>query len=79
MSYVAGNVRRLRITAGWTQEQLAESSGLDPAYVGRVEQAKVNMTVGLLGQLADGLGVDPGDLLAKGKMHRIKKGRPVKT
>ena len=59
-----------------TQAVLGEACGLDPAYVGRVEQAKVNVTIGMLGQIADGLRVEPGQLLMKAKMHRVTRGRP---
>lgn len=79
MAYVAANVRSARITAGMTQEDLAEASGLDPAYVGRVEQGKVNVTIGTLGQIADGLRVEPGTLLEKARMHRVERGRPRKV
>jgi transcriptional regulator with XRE-family HTH domain len=68
----------LRIEAGMTHEDFAKASGLEPPYLGRIEQGNVNVTVSTLGQLAQGLRVEPGVLLGRVKMHRVKKGRPVK-
>jgi transcriptional regulator with XRE-family HTH domain len=78
MGYVAANVRRIRLQRALTQEELAEAAGIDTAYVARVERAVVNVTVATLAELADGLRVEPGELLVKAKMHRVAKGRPRK-
>jgi transcriptional regulator with XRE-family HTH domain len=47
----------------YSQEELADRSGLSARYVGAVERADVSASVTVLGQIADGLGVEPGDLL----------------
>lgn len=78
MRYVAANVRRLRLRAGLTQDGLAERANVETTYIARVESARINLTIGLLGQLADALGVPPGRLLRPATMHAITRGRPRK-
>lgn len=54
---VAWNLRRVRVAAGVSQEQLAVDAGVDRTYVGRVERGVENPTVGNLDKLAGALGV----------------------
>jgi ribosome-binding protein aMBF1 (putative translation factor) len=79
MHYVAANVRRLRLRAGLTQDGLAERANMETTYVARVEAAKINLSIGMLGQLADALGVPPGRLFRPATMHEITRGRPKKA
>lgn len=76
MLQFGGNVQRQRLKRGWTQEQLAELTGLDLSYTQRVERGEVNVTLGSLANFADALGVLPGALLRAGKPPIIKRGRP---
>ena len=76
MSYIAANIRRRRTRLGLTQDELAEGAHVDSTYITRVERAKVNVTVGVLAQLAVALRCRPGDLLRPAKMHAIEMGRP---
>ena len=46
-----------------TQEELAERAGLSARYVGAVGDVSASVTV--LGQIAEALGVEPGDLLRR--------------
>lgn len=62
----AANVRRYRIAAGLTQEELAEVAGLHRTYIGRIEQNRGNVTLKSIGKIADALGVDPAVLLLDG-------------
>jgi transcriptional regulator with XRE-family HTH domain len=78
LQYVAGNVRQLRRRRNLTQEELAERAGLDLTTEQRIERASVNLSVGVLGALADALGVAPGLLLRKATAPTIKRGRPMK-
>jgi transcriptional regulator with XRE-family HTH domain len=48
-------VRRLRLRAGLTQENLAELAGLDHTYVQAVERVRTNFTIEVLVALADAL------------------------
>lgn len=76
MLQLGGNVQRLRLKRGWTQEYLAELAGLDLSYAQRVERGEVNVTLSSLANFADALGVQPGVLLRAGKPPLIKRGRP---
>ena len=48
-----------------TQEELAERAGLSTRYVGAIEHGDVSASVTVLGQIAEALGVEPGDLLRR--------------
>ena len=50
------NARELRERGKWTQERLAERSGLDPSYISGIERAVRNPSVASLARLAKGLG-----------------------
>lgn len=56
-------VRRLRVEHGWSQEDLAERSGLHRNYVGGVERAERNIGLDNIVALANALGVPPSQLL----------------
>lgn len=60
---VAGNVKRLRVRRGMTQEQLAYECELDLTYVGGIERGRRNPTIKVLGRLASALGTSPASLL----------------
>jgi transcriptional regulator with XRE-family HTH domain len=76
MQQLGGNLQRLRLKRGFTQERLAELTGLDLSYAQRVERGQVNVTLGTLVTFADALGVLPPALLRTGKPPVIKRGRP---
>ena len=57
------NVRRVRASKGWSQEELAFRSGLRRTYVSEVERGMRNPTVLVIGRLAATLEVHPADLL----------------
>jgi transcriptional regulator with XRE-family HTH domain len=76
MLQLGGNVQRLRLKHGWTQEYLAELAGLDLSYAQRVERGEINLTLSSVANFADALGVQPGVLLRAGKPPIIKRGRP---
>jgi len=59
------NLRRKRHDRHMTQEELAERAGLSARYVGAIERGDVSASVTVLGQLAEALGVEPGDLLRR--------------
>jgi transcriptional regulator with XRE-family HTH domain len=65
MRHVVGkNVRRARLAAGLTQEQLAERSGFSQQYLSGLEQGKRNPTIVSLYELAMALGVSHMDLVS---------------
>jgi transcriptional regulator with XRE-family HTH domain len=55
---VAWNVRRLRVERDVSAEALAAQSGVDRAYLSRVERALANPTIDVLERLASVLGVE---------------------
>jgi len=59
------NLRRKRHDRHMTQEELAERAGLSARYVGAIERGDVSASVTVLGQIAEALGVEPGDLLRR--------------
>lgn len=62
---VAENVRRLRKERGLSQEEMAELANFHRTYISQLERCVTNISVGGLEKLAQALGVDILDLLAK--------------
>lgn len=60
---MAINLRRMRHDRDLTQEELADRASLSARYIGAIERADVSASVTVLGQIADALGVEPGELL----------------
>lgn len=60
---VARNMRRLRAERGWSQEHLANESGLNRTYLSAVERSEQNISVDNLYRVAQGLGVESWTLL----------------
>lgn len=65
---VGGNVRRLRQTAGLTQEQLAFEASIDLTYVGGIERGRRNPSLLVMVRIAEALKVDPQALLDRGNV-----------
>lgn len=57
------NVRRLRLSLGWTQDELADQAGVDRKSINRLENAAYSPSVDRLFLVADALGVRGSDLL----------------
>jgi transcriptional regulator with XRE-family HTH domain len=60
---LAANIQALRTDAGFTQEKLAEMSGLHRTYVSHLERQLANVTIDNVQRLADVLGVTVARLL----------------
>ncbi len=56
-------VRKFREQKGWSQEDMAEYSGLHRTYISGIERGTRNPTVTIVAQLANALNVTLGDLL----------------
>lgn len=56
-------IRSLRKSKGLTQQELAELSNLDDAYIGAVERGERNFSIDTLEKIMNGLQVQPMDLM----------------
>ena len=56
-------VREIRLERGWSQEHLAEISGLDRSYVGEIERSRVSPSLTVLEKLCLALGLPPSQLI----------------
>jgi y4mF family transcriptional regulator len=64
-------VRQLRSQAGWTQQRLADLTGLTRAYIVSVEGGKQNVSLDVVVRVANALGVTPERLLAADGVPRL--------
>ncbi len=60
---LAENVRRLRLSAGISQEELASRADLHRTYISSIERAERNVTLENIFLLAKALGVTPATLV----------------
>ncbi len=67
---MAKNLRQARHDKKLTQEELADRAGLSMRYVGAIERGDVSASVTVLGQIADALEIEPGELLKRGSKPR---------
>ncbi|MDT9598613.1 helix-turn-helix domain-containing protein [Sphingosinicella rhizophila] len=61
---VASNLKRLRKTAGLSQEELAGRANVNRNYIGKLERRENSATTDMLAKLADVLGCDIVDLVS---------------
>ncbi len=59
----ARNLRRLRNSAGYSQEELADRAGLHRTYISSIERGHRNLSLENIFRLAEALNCDPRDLL----------------
>ena len=70
LSKLFGNaVRSRRITAGFSQEKLAEPAGLHPTYISMVERGVRNPTLDVAARIAAALNVSLPNLLEEALRH----------
>jgi len=63
---LAEHVRRRRLAMEISQEALSVRCGFHRTYVSHIERAATNITLDNVQKLAEGLGVDPSELLHVG-------------
>jgi transcriptional regulator with XRE-family HTH domain len=56
-------IRKLRQEKGWSQERLAEETGLYSLYIGNVERGQKSIGIDNVFKIAYALGVKPRELL----------------
>lgn len=59
----ARNVRERRESIGLSQEALADICNLDRTYISLVERARRNLSLDNVSRIAEGLDIDPVELL----------------
>ena len=57
-------IRKQRITMGWTQERLAEAIGVSTSYVGHIERGTRKASIDTLVEIANAMNVSADFLLA---------------
>lgn len=57
------NLKRLRTSAGLSQEELADRAGLHRTYISSIERARRNVALENIFQIARALGTTPAELL----------------
>ncbi|TCP39605.1 helix-turn-helix domain-containing protein [Rhodovulum marinum] len=62
---LATNLKRHRLAAGLSQEELAHRAGIDRTYVSSLERCVYAASIEVLDQLATALGVEAADLLQR--------------
>ena len=65
---IGKKIRSIRNDKHITQQDLADSSGLDRTYISAVEQGKQNLTLGAVFRLADALDLTIGELVSSPDM-----------
>lgn len=63
----AKNIKKLRMTRGFSQEALAEKCGLHRTYIGAVERGERNITLLNANRIAEALGATLSECLKEGK------------
>jgi transcriptional regulator with XRE-family HTH domain len=61
---LARNLRLLRETKGWSQEEFAERAGIHRTYVSDLERGKRNPTISVVDRLAKPFGITASEILA---------------
>jgi transcriptional regulator with XRE-family HTH domain len=75
MTPISLRLRELRTAKGWTQQELAERSGVPQYTISRLESGEPeSVNLAHLEQLADALEVDAGYLILHSKKGKGKRG-----
>ena len=64
-------MKLLRVSRGWSQEQLAEAAGMHRTFIGQVERGQRGMNILGLWRLSRAFGIPIGELFTD------DKGRPI--
>jgi transcriptional regulator with XRE-family HTH domain len=74
---IGANIRRFRRNIHMSQGELARGSGVDRSYISRIENAKENPSIDLLGDLAAALSVTILQLIDERLEIRTTKPRQI--
>lgn len=62
---LATNLKRLRLAAGLSQEELANRADIDRTYVSSLERGRYSASIDMLESLSVALDIEPSELLVK--------------
>ncbi|WP_027516176.1 helix-turn-helix domain-containing protein [Bradyrhizobium sp. WSM1417] len=68
----ATNLRRLRNSKGWSQDELALETKISRSYLSQLEKGVYHVSIKIIGRLADKLEVEPEEFLKTVKRARAK-------
>lgn len=57
LQQVGKRIIQIREGNNWSQEKLAEITGLDTRQIGRIERAETNSTISMIKKIADSIGI----------------------
>ena len=63
LKHFGNNLKALRSTRAWTQDELGERADLNPKYVGEIERGERNPSLDVILRLARALEVDAAELV----------------
>lgn len=72
------NLKWYRINKNYTQEQLAEFSGLTPKYISDLERGKFSPSLGKIESIAKALGIEPYSLLKSDHLNEKSNLKNIK-
>lgn len=68
---VGGNVRRLRLERGLSQEKLAQEAEIDLTYLGGIERGKRNPSLAVLVRISEALMSTPSEILTVCQTNKL--------
>ena len=68
---VGENIKQLRVSRKWSQQNLADVVGLSRNYISELENNKRNISIATLNNLADKLGVPSGLLIDEAPLLKL--------
>jgi transcriptional regulator with XRE-family HTH domain len=66
-------LRELRLTAGLSQEQLAEAAELDRTYISSTERGRRNISLEAISRIASALNISPAEFFPSSGVNLKKK------
>ena len=72
---LGAELRKARLTAGMTQEQLAFAAEVDRSYISQLENDHRSPTMDLFFRLCEAMGASPASLVGRVERYR-QKSRP---
>src|SRR5712692_4913212 len=78
LKQLGNELRALRKHASLTQEELADRSGLNANYIGRIERGEINVTIQTLSRIARAMNAELSDIFEPDEDAELFSGDRVK-